>query len=112
MQVTKIPASFHSDLTARYGSLATLTSAYFVYSGIVHRAVRFYRSDLIGTGKIEIYTCPPGESWGEELFKYADEFKPSRLDVLAIAAILAASPGTYVPTHAFQAIERANGIEL
>lgn len=50
----------HVNLSAQYGVRAYMTIATFVACGIVHVARRFFRADLPGSGKIELYTVAPG----------------------------------------------------
>lgn len=49
----------HINLSTQYGCHAWMTVATFVVYGIVHRARRFFRADLPGTGRIELYTVAP-----------------------------------------------------
>lgn len=118
-----LPASTHSDCSHNYDCSATLTVAYFVFCGIVHKAVRFRREDMKSTGKIEIYTieshdpestctelgwieCSPGE-----FLRYANEYNPSSVDVRAMVAIAAASVGTYSNLHV-ESAQRFAAMEL
>ena len=113
-----LPRGSHNDCSYSYGGekgqtgLATVTTVYFTYCGIVHRAIRFWRHDYLRTGKIEIYTLEPWpgldytssseEGWyaysSGDFFRYANEVFPSCLDVIAMSAIAAMSNGTY---HAY-----------
>lgn len=47
------------SLSHQYGCIAYMTIATFVIYGVTHRARRFFRADLPGTGKIELYTISP-----------------------------------------------------
>jgi hypothetical protein len=106
-----LPAARHADCSHNYGGPAHQTSVTFVFSGIVHRAVRFWRSDSLSTGKIEIYTIEPHNpdstvtelGWNtfsaEDFLRYADESNPSKVDLLAMSAIASASKGTYWSLH-------------
>ena len=119
--------SSHSDCSHQYGApgeaLAFITTATFEVCGVTHRAVRFWRSDYLATGKIEVYTLEPKdpESTSTELgwltfcqgdfLRYVDEAQPTRTDVAAMRAIAAASKGTYTSVHADMA-ERFAGMEM
>lgn len=114
-----LPASKTYSLEHQFGCAATMTIAYFVAFGLVHVARRLWRSDLVGTGKIELYTVCPltpaarvDSAFSEDWLRYVDEFSPSRVDAMAMVAITAAAGSTYVPTHALEAIQRAGAIEL
>lgn len=56
--VNLIPST-HVDLAGRYGCRAYQTVVTFLFAGIVHRARRFFRSDMPTTGQIELYTIEP-----------------------------------------------------
>ncbi len=118
MTNTNLPAAKTFNLEHQFGCAATMTIAYFVACGLVHVARRLWRSDLPGTGKIELYTvCPLTPSarvdsaFSEDWLGYADEFNPSRVDAMAMVAI-AQCDATYIPTHALAAMQRASAIEL
>jgi hypothetical protein len=49
----------HTNLSHQYGCRAYMTTATFVAYGIFHVARRFFRADMPGTGKIELYTVEP-----------------------------------------------------
>ncbi len=49
-------AGKHINLSHQYGCRAWMTVATFVANGIVHRARRFFRADMLESGKIELYT--------------------------------------------------------
>lgn len=110
----QLPPSKHVDLSPQYGAPATLTVAWFEHCGVAHVATRFWRSDFLSTGKIEIYTVEPhdpasdstelGWYYGatQDFLRYADEACPSRTDVAAMLAI-AAVDGSFRSLHADQA---------
>jgi hypothetical protein len=52
-------ATSHRDLRAQYGCRAYMTVVTFIFAGVAHRARRFFREDLKGTGKTELYTLQP-----------------------------------------------------
>lgn len=124
MTNTKLPAAKTFNLEHQFGCAATMTVAYFVACGLVHVARRLWRSDLPGTGKIELYTIVPyntsnmtsdeafvSSSFSEDWLRYADEFNPSRVDAMAMVAI-AQCDANYIPTHALEATQRASAIEF
>lgn len=127
MNADNIPAASHHDLSSQYDGAANLTVAYFVVCGVFHIARRFFRADMPGTGKIELYTkesypgadfttCTEagwyGTAFGEDFLRYVDEFNPSRVDSIAMTAIAAAAAGTYVTSVSHDATVRASLIEL
>lgn len=92
MNATNLPTGTHKDLSHAYGCAATITVAYFVYAGIVHQAARFCRADM-PTGRIEIYTCEPGDLSIPDFLRYVDEACPTTVDAAALRAI-ALVPGS------------------
>lgn len=116
MLTTTLPTATHTENADQYEGGAMTTIAYFVFAGIVHRAVRFWRADFLSTGKLEIYTLEPYSAehtsctalgwWtytAGDFLRYANESNPSRVDVAAMTAIANASKGTYSNLHTEQA---------
>ena len=104
------------DLTRQYGCPACMTVAYFTIYGVPHVARRFWRSDLPGTGKIELYTYAPGITrpsvTDEDWLGYANEAYPTRVDVAAMVAVASVEGSGYLPTAPADAARRAAAIEL
>lgn len=124
-----LPTSKHVDLSGYYDCPASLTKAWFEHCGVAHVAIRIWRSDLLSTGKIEIYTIEPHDptkySSGEvgrrlatehyatcqqDFLRYASEDAPIRVDLAAMAAISAACPAAYA-TLATDQIARFAGVD-
>jgi hypothetical protein len=100
--------TIHTNLSGRYGCRAYMTVVTFVFSGVVHRARRFFRADMTGTGKVELYTVEPypGEDrtsstefgWyesttSEDFLGYAAANPQSRRDRLAVELLDSAVTG-------------------
>lgn len=120
MLTTTLPTATHTENAHNYEGGAFTTIAYFVFAGVVHRAVRFWRADFLSTGKLEIYTLEPYSvehssctalGWytytAGDFLRYADESNPSRVGVAAMSAIANASKGTYSNIHTEQAARYA-----
>lgn len=120
MTTTNLPTATHTANADQYEGGAHTTIVYFVFAGIVHRAVRFWRADYLKTGKLEIYTLEPYSAehtsctelgWytytAGDFLRYADESNPSRVDLVAMSAIAAASKGSYSSMHTEQAARYA-----
>lgn len=91
--------STHFDLSRNYGCPATMTVVTFRTKGAIIRARRFWRADMPETGKIEMYTLEPTNTYSsghnpadttfatEDFLRYANTENPSRDEAIAIKLI-------------------------
>jgi hypothetical protein len=104
-------ASSHTSLSGTYGCRAYMIVVTFMFAGIAHRARRFFRADMPGTGKIELYTLDPfpgvaatsctelgwyESAMSEDFLGYVADAPTSRRDRIATVLIESAVTGNAI----------------